>query len=443
MPNNLTSNLTLDQLKQNIDALQKGGMSNDGVQSYVNNYQKSGEGYILKGTQPQTTPQTQPTKTDEFFGGLKTFNQTATDVGKGFLKSAGRSIGNLSNLGTELSNLVGPGRFIKKQGTNEPFFQPKPIPEILQSTNTAQAVGGAIETGAELALPFVGGKEKIASGLIKSAQDLYLSALKPSTTLSIAERSQMVKTGLEEGIRLTENGVGKLNATIDTLEGKLTSFIDAAKDKGGKILTTSLRPMIEQAKSVFGNTVNVAESESNIQKIETLYNDFVAKYGDSVDVKKAQVLKTNTYQILRKSFGELGSAVQEGMKGMARGLKEGIIKEAPQVAGVNDRLSKLYQFSDSLEKAVKRIGNQNIISLGGKVLMSGEGITNKILAGVQELFKAGGKSTVSILMNKLGQKLAPEEVSQLTKVLQKLAGPTGVVDINNLIQTLSGQSTNQ
>ncbi len=49
MPNKLTPQLNDMQLKQNIDALQKGGMQNDKVQEYVNNYTKDPSGnYVLK-----------------------------------------------------------------------------------------------------------------------------------------------------------------------------------------------------------------------------------------------------------------------------------------------------------------------------------------------------------------------------------------------------------
>ena len=51
----LTPTLNDVQIRQNIDALQKGGMSNDKVQAYVNNYSKGADGnYVLKAAnQPQ------------------------------------------------------------------------------------------------------------------------------------------------------------------------------------------------------------------------------------------------------------------------------------------------------------------------------------------------------------------------------------------------------
>lgn len=63
---NLTSTLNDTQIKQNIDALQKQGVSNDKIQSYVNNYQKGLDGnYTLK--KPTTSKQT---ASDQIYSGL-------------------------------------------------------------------------------------------------------------------------------------------------------------------------------------------------------------------------------------------------------------------------------------------------------------------------------------------------------------------------------------
>lgn len=56
---NLTPQLNSSQLKANIDALQKGGMTNDKVQAYVNNYKADGRGGYILANQPASTPQAQ------------------------------------------------------------------------------------------------------------------------------------------------------------------------------------------------------------------------------------------------------------------------------------------------------------------------------------------------------------------------------------------------
>ena len=52
MADNLTPQLTLPQLKENIDALQKGGMSTTDVQAYVNNYKPDGNGGFVLANAP-------------------------------------------------------------------------------------------------------------------------------------------------------------------------------------------------------------------------------------------------------------------------------------------------------------------------------------------------------------------------------------------------------
>lgn len=57
MANNLTPQLNADQLKANIDALQKGGMKTADIQTYVNNYKSDGNGgYVLASGQSPASP---------------------------------------------------------------------------------------------------------------------------------------------------------------------------------------------------------------------------------------------------------------------------------------------------------------------------------------------------------------------------------------------------
>lgn len=61
--NNLTPKLTTAQLKQNIDALQKGGTKTADVQSYVNNYKSDGQGGFVLANAPAANPAAQATPT--------------------------------------------------------------------------------------------------------------------------------------------------------------------------------------------------------------------------------------------------------------------------------------------------------------------------------------------------------------------------------------------
>lgn len=79
MANDLTPQLTLPQLKENIDALQKGGMSTSDVQAYVNNYKADGNGgFVLANAKQPSTP----SFTDKAFG-----SAPATGIGDSLVKT--------------------------------------------------------------------------------------------------------------------------------------------------------------------------------------------------------------------------------------------------------------------------------------------------------------------------------------------------------------------
>src|SRR5579871_1598669 len=68
---------------------------------------------------------------------------------------------------------------------------------------------------------------KTTGALPGVAEYLYGKALKPSTTLSAADRASVIRTGLEAGIPVSEEGLGKLSALTQDLADKVTQMIKA------------------------------------------------------------------------------------------------------------------------------------------------------------------------------------------------------------------------
>jgi len=66
----------------------------------------------------------------------------------------------------------------------------------------------------------------------------------------------------------------------------------------------------------------------------------------------------------------LKSSSVEAQKALARGIKEELAAQFPEIVDLNAKESKLLGLDDALEDAVYRTRNHNIISLGGKVLVS-------------------------------------------------------------------------
>jgi hypothetical protein len=78
----------------------------------------------------------------------------------------------------------------------------------------------------------------------------------------------------------------------------------------------------------------------------------------------AQAMKQGTYRVLKGKFGEQGSAAVEGQKDLARGLKEEIATQFPEINGLNAGESSLLNLQPALERAVNRISNHQAIGIG-------------------------------------------------------------------------------
>ena len=238
--------------------------------------------------------------------------------------------------------------------------------------------------------------------LNRSAEKLYQSALKPPGKLGVEGQKAVVRTGLQEGIVLSESGIRKTAGVIDDLESQLGKAIDSAPP-GTVIKVKELKPFVDSAKKVLANTTDVAQSRKAKKAIDDIWRAFKRKHGRSIDVAAAQELKVNTYKWLRESYDKLATPVKEANKQLARGLKEGILEAVPTVGELNPRLKSLYTFDDALEKSAARLGNLNLLGLGSKVL--GGGLRGKLggaAAFVNQFLGApGSKSFGAIKLNKL------------------------------------------
>jgi len=72
-------------------------------------------------------------------------------------------------------------------------------------------------------------------------------------------------------------------------------------------------------------------------------------------------LKTGTYRQLAGKYGELKSATIEAQKGLARGLKEEIAAEVPEVSALNAQEGKLLQAADVVGRRIALTGNRDPI----------------------------------------------------------------------------------
>jgi hypothetical protein len=227
-------------------------------------------------------------------------------------------------------------------------------------------VGGGILLG-EAAAPIA---EAVGSGIGRAAsaakvpQRLYESALKPSTTLSTAERSAITQTGLKNGILVSPEGAEKIGDLVNDYNTKIANTI--ASDPTRKISTAPAMRNLQSVRSKFTNQV---APSGDLQQIDAAGKEFASQTPTgSMNASDAQAMKQGTYRALgSKSYGEVKGASIEAQKALARGLKEEIATQFPEIGDMNAAESKLLDLQPVLERAVNRNANHQLIGIGSPI----------------------------------------------------------------------------
>lgn len=232
---------------------------------------------------------------------------------------------------------------------------------------------GAI-TGA--AGPAVGVGVK-AIGQSRLPKILYQSAAKPTWSMVKKEGTEMIDTGLKEGVPVSTEGLRMIEGRIDDLRKEISNGLQMHAAQGKAVDTSKVLSTLDDLENFYKNT---AAPEDALQTLKSIRDEFTAYHGQQIPIDKAQQIKINTYALLKKSYGEMKSAKIEGLKQVARGLKEEISAVFPEIANLNERQSKLLGLEDTLYRAVWRIENHQMMGIGsplaataGHALMGGPG----------------------------------------------------------------------
>jgi hypothetical protein len=250
----------------------------------------------------------------------------------------------------------------------------------------------------------------LGSAASELAPKLYKSALKPSTTIPDWKIQNIIKTGLAEDVPVSHEGLEKLGGMIDDINQEIHDKIEAATKPGGKT-TPEEEAMFQKTfgkehkevqdlaewetgsrEGAFppppGVTVNKYAVASrlggtaqefgaqvtpakDLATVARTGNEFLREQPNEIPALTAQEMKQGTYQQIQKSYGRLSSASIESQKALARGIKEELAAQIPEIGELNARESKLIDLDTTLERAVNRIGNHQIIGIGTPILAGG------------------------------------------------------------------------
>lgn len=289
-------------------------------------------------------------------------------------------------------------------GTQNAYEVSRQTLDDVQNGNYAGVAGTAGGLGLQLALARGALKEPTTTPSPTAAK-LYKSSLKaPPGSTSTAEVARMVSTGLKYEIPVSAGGIDKLSGLVADLNKAVQAEIDAGASKGATVNKFAVTSRLADTAKQFATQVN---PEADLKAVGESGNEFLRSQPTEIPASQAQKLKVGTYQQLgNKAYGELSSATIESQKALARGIKEELEQQFPEIKGKNAQESDLYNLQPELERAVRRIDNHDIISLGSKV-MAGAGAAvaggpGMVAGGILErvLGMPALKSRLAIAINK-------------------------------------------
>jgi len=206
------------------------------------------------------------------------------------------------------------------------------------------------------------------------AEKMYQSTLKPGPrSFTPEEVESMVQTGLENKIPVSKAGIKKLDSLVSDLNSKIAAEIKAGSDAGATVNKYKVASRLGDTADKFKTQVN---PDADLAAVGKSGNEFLESQPNEISASDAQALKQGTYrQIGSKAYGELSSATKESQKALARGIKEELADQFPEIVPKNAQEAKLLGLDDALETAVNRTRNHNLVSLGAKAAYIAGGAT--------------------------------------------------------------------
>ena len=243
------------------------------------------------------------------------------------------------------------------------------------------------------------------------------SALKPTVEANNSgAAAKAVDTLLEKGINVSPGGVQKMQSRIAELNNQIAGIVE---NHPGIVDKADVSVNLQGLLGKFADQVNPKADLSAIQKA---FLEFEETAPDKMTLPQAQRMKQGTYkQLGDKAYNsELKAADIAAQKELARGLKDSIAKQAPEVVPLNTEESALLNAMNVSERRVLMEANKN--PMGLSLLASEPTKMLAFLADRSGLFK----SLVARMLNTSGQALIRWSDSANSVLNSPLEGKPGM-----------------
>jgi hypothetical protein len=329
---------------------------------------------------------------------------------------------------------------------------------------------GAKDAGIESALQAVyelGGKA-VSAGLSAGGRAVYRGYLKPSLSARLLPKAaEIVETGIREGLPVTDAGsakatqlIGELQAEVqqilkDTpgevnlsdvankvrafakrryyIPGKPSADFDAAMKVADELDSHGSLPRVPGAPVTEQTTSSILDAQGQ-PMTSTRQVPGEPTVNPNVSLSKANDVKAGLDQSVGEAnFGIDRGATKTAQKVARRGVRQAIEAQAPNVAPLNARESKLIDLANALQRATGREGNRN--ALYGVPTMAAAA------SGAAELSAGAGRYGAGAMALAVRMGLTPAVATKAAILAAKMGDQlpgTAVADVARIaVQTIS------
>jgi hypothetical protein len=202
--------------------------------------------------------------------------------------------------------------------------------------------------------------------LEQKSYELMQSALKPTyKQLKTGKADVAAKTLLENGLDISRESVEMMKNKIASINEQIANKV---KSSIGTVNKTDVLGYLDELRAKKSTQVNPT---ADLAAIDQVANEFMTTNRtplggpkQTIPVQTAQEIKQGTYSALQKKYGQMGTTEVEAQKSLARGLKEKVAGEVPDIVKLNKDESKLLDTLDVVERRAFMDLNKDPVALG-------------------------------------------------------------------------------
>jgi hypothetical protein len=171
---------------------------------------------------------------------------------------------------------------------------------------------------------------------------------------------RVIQRGLDTGAQVNRAGVAQTIQGRDNIGRAIENSTQAATDAG---LTASTEGLIFRGLRSLRARPGGSNANAYKQSLDNAAQEFRA-HGQAIDPNTLLKIKQDIYkEVGPGSYGKYTNVDVEAKKGLADASMKAVEGFAPEIKGLNQAWPEYKNLQTALEKAIPRIGNNNIVSL--------------------------------------------------------------------------------